>query len=645
MLPNKTEFQQVGVLPGEQVDMTFDENSLGHLASILINLYSDKELAVIREYSTNARDSHIRAGIERPIEITTPSYLSFFFKVKDYGIGLSKQDIVEIYSKYGASTKRGTNKENGMLGLGCKSALTYTDQFTISSVKDGVRINIVVSRAVDGGGSMTILSETQTIDSNGVEITVPVARNNNFAEKCQKFFQYWEEGTVLINGKPPRPPSLNKITDRVYLKDSSYYYGDKPILVMGGVSYEINQDQVRVPNNLVAFVDIGEVSFQPSREYLHYTPKTISTLESLKQEYKDNLIKKVQVEIDKQSSRLAAIKEFVQWRTKLRDVTLDPRDFTYLGEYLQESFQFDGRWKSNKSFDGFTYNYGILSMEHDIIVYGFEAEKLTSYQKQKLNLWSQQNGYTEPWFYFCQDVPGGKWLEDIKQVDWKEILALKISRASTTGQATNVPTYEMFTQGRSKMVKSLDTTKPILYSTKGDWKRITEQGEKTQGFFPDIQFVFIGENRKKKFLLAYPDAKPLKDGLKAMVESVISGLTDQQKMFLRSNEYELSRYARLDKTRLDDPDLTDIIESSKNRQSILMFQRNWENLCSMSWELGIKDMHSLYSANDRTRWVEERYPLVSTILSRTPYNAGQEYWDHVYIYLNSAYDVYKNKGV
>jgi hypothetical protein len=68
-------------------------------------------------------------------------------------------------------------------------------------------------------------------------------------------------------------------------------------------------------------------------------------------------------------------------------------------------------------------------------------------------------------------------------------------------------------------------------------------------------------------------------------------------------------------------------------------------LCSMSWELGIKDMHSLYSANDRTRWVEERYPLVSTILSRTPYNAGQEYWDHVYIYLNSAYDVYKNKGV
>src|SRR5690349_8174125 len=119
MLPSKTDFKQSGSLPGESVKMSFDENSLGFLADVLINLYSDKEMAVIREYSTNARDSHIEAGVDRPIEVTTPSGLSFFLRIKDYGVGLSKEDIIKIYSKYGASTKRYTNKQGGMLGLGC----------------------------------------------------------------------------------------------------------------------------------------------------------------------------------------------------------------------------------------------------------------------------------------------------------------------------------------------------------------------------------------------------------------------------------------------------------------------------------------------------------------------------------------------
>ena len=46
------------------------------------------------------------------------------------------EDIHSIYSQYGESTKRGTNAQNGMLGLGCKSALTYTNQFTMKLSED-----------------------------------------------------------------------------------------------------------------------------------------------------------------------------------------------------------------------------------------------------------------------------------------------------------------------------------------------------------------------------------------------------------------------------------------------------------------------------------------------------------------------------
>jgi hypothetical protein len=129
-----------------------------------------------------------------------------------------------------------------------------------------------------------------------------------------------------------------------------------------------------------------------------------------------------------------------------------------------------------------------------------------------------------------------------------------------------------------------------------------------------------------------------------MVLDFISGLTDEQKLFLTSNEYELTRYSKLDKSKLDDPDLVDVIDAGGKRDDIVKFQKIWEDLCSMSWDLNINNMHSMFTTNARAEWIEKRYPLVQ-ILMRPPYNAGQTYWDHVYMYLNEAYRVFKNKGV
>ena len=78
--------------------------------------YSNKELAPIREYSTNARDSHIRKGIgSTPIQVTLPTTMEPELKIRDFGIGLSYETISDIYFKYWKSTKRLTNDENGCL--------------------------------------------------------------------------------------------------------------------------------------------------------------------------------------------------------------------------------------------------------------------------------------------------------------------------------------------------------------------------------------------------------------------------------------------------------------------------------------------------------------------------------------------------
>src|SRR5690349_20945960 len=107
--------------------MTFHVDSIVHLMGLLTTLYADPELAIIREYSTNALDSHRQAGVGLPIEIVLPSQFERTFIVRDFGLGMSEEELTDNYSEYGFSSKRETNEATGMLGVGGKSALAYTN--------------------------------------------------------------------------------------------------------------------------------------------------------------------------------------------------------------------------------------------------------------------------------------------------------------------------------------------------------------------------------------------------------------------------------------------------------------------------------------------------------------------------------------
>ena len=97
------------------------------------SLYSDKVMAVIRELSTNANDAHIAAGNRNPFKVTLPTQTNPNFTVRDYGTGLSQEDMEELYTTYGASNKNDSNDFTGCLGLGSKSPFAYTKSFTTTS--------------------------------------------------------------------------------------------------------------------------------------------------------------------------------------------------------------------------------------------------------------------------------------------------------------------------------------------------------------------------------------------------------------------------------------------------------------------------------------------------------------------------------
>lgn len=103
----------------ESIGMSLDLDSAQILMQMLSkNLYSDAIGSTIRECASNALDSHRRAGVDDPIIVSFKMNDNgdYEFSVEDFGIGLDDDDVKNIISKYGKSTKRNSNVELGMMG-------------------------------------------------------------------------------------------------------------------------------------------------------------------------------------------------------------------------------------------------------------------------------------------------------------------------------------------------------------------------------------------------------------------------------------------------------------------------------------------------------------------------------------------------
>ena len=140
-----------------------DEESLTHIIGLLSNIYRDPQLAVIREYSTNAVDAHVEVGKANvPIQVRLPTESEPIFAVRDFGRGLTKEMMFRVFKNYGSSSKRTTNELTGGLGIGAKSAFAVTDNFSIVSVtmKDGVktRNDYFYAKNEDGHPALDLLS-------------------------------------------------------------------------------------------------------------------------------------------------------------------------------------------------------------------------------------------------------------------------------------------------------------------------------------------------------------------------------------------------------------------------------------------------------------------------------------------------------
>jgi len=272
-----------------------------HVLGILRDrLYSNKPLAPIREYSCNAADAHVAAGVpSEPIDIHFPHEDEPWFSVRDRGGGLTEDEVRNLYVMYGRSTKRNTNEQVGMLGLGCKSAFAYTDSFSIISIKDG--IESIYSAVIDpsGVGKITKLAEKPTNEHSGIEVKIPV-RSGDFKTFFEEgmFFRFWPiQPTFNID-----PPYTKNPPEIIFEGDANspiewkiMKTGDtRTFIMMGGVTYPVDRTAIKgIPSgqtsiywkkydrsgySMVITVPIGAVEMAASRESLEYKDTTCAYL-------------------------------------------------------------------------------------------------------------------------------------------------------------------------------------------------------------------------------------------------------------------------------------------------------------------------------------------------------------------------------
>lgn len=354
------DIQHVGTLGDEgRQRMTFDPNSVAHLMSVLTDLYSNRELAVVREYSTNARDSHIEAGKANvPIQIESPTPLHPVLTVRDFGVGMSVDTIYNRFGQYGYSSKRDSDEVNGMLGLGCKAGLTYTSQFTLVARHDGVQATVLITRDEEGAGAIQVVDTCATEEINGVELQIPVSNITKMVSEINKFYEFWDPGTVMVDGKmvesvwtPPEHDNWIRIDPDIIISPTD----PTDYLVMGGVAYPVRLDGytpmnvarwargVQATNDynvkgggVIVRVPIGSVNFVPSREDLATTKRTKETLQEAIDYVKNRLYQWANLDIDGAPDHFEARRRAEKYVNLMGHSRL-----RYKGELIPHQYAFD----------------------------------------------------------------------------------------------------------------------------------------------------------------------------------------------------------------------------------------------------------------------------------------------------------------
>jgi hypothetical protein len=338
-------------------------NSAKAFSILSSGLYANKIRAIVRELSCNAVDSHAAADKkDTPFDVHLPNTLEPWFSIRDYGTGLSHKQVTQIYTTYFESTKTASNEFIGALGLGSKSPFSYTDNFTVTAIQNGVKG--IYSAFINGDGvpSIALMMQEATDEPTGVEVKFSVNDRYDFDKFRQEARSVYRHFVLkpVVNGNNDFVFDLIDYESRDIIPGVHSYKNEGrrgSVAVMGNIAYpieipaadqSIDQD-VRnlLTRGLEMHFAIGELDFQASREGLSYIPSTIAAIKAKLEQLNTALAVVIAREADAipnlwdRAVFLFKKKEHKLWTAAVAKYALDTNLPTYNTKQYSQMARFD----------------------------------------------------------------------------------------------------------------------------------------------------------------------------------------------------------------------------------------------------------------------------------------------------------------
>lgn len=320
------------------------ESSVKAFEIISQTIYTNPKKAVVRELLCNAWDSHqLARNYKTDIYCHLPTRVEPYLIIRDYGVGMSVEQIKNVYTVAFKSTKEQDETQTGALGIGSKTPFAYDKEqaFTVTSWFGGIKY--IYSVYMHKGAPQCLpLSQTPSDEPSGVEIRIEI--------KSEDFDAF--KDAAIASAYTMKSPSVQfnldvKLPVANYESDLySMYSGERCISAeMCNVVYPINKKELKnqeiythlyelLPygthqQRILIHFDSGELKFQASREQLYYDNEYIDIIESKMQMVIDKFINDAQKDLDDQM--------IDDWKLAYRYVS------TMHNSYVVSKLIFDGK--------------------------------------------------------------------------------------------------------------------------------------------------------------------------------------------------------------------------------------------------------------------------------------------------------------
>jgi hypothetical protein len=487
-----------------------------------------------------------------------------------------------------------------------------------------------------------VVSMMQTNEPNGVKIQIPVHNAAEFAQKAHDFYRFWLPGRVLLNGQPPVWEVGEKIDDNLYY----YPKSGASYVVMGNVPYKIANPDALFPKGMnrisfVAYVPVGAVEFTPAREALKYSDHTKNSLQTIITDFIVKSVDLAKKEIAAATTHYEAYKLWSKWKNVIGSGQVD--DLEFKGEPLVERFPLLAYHYNLNAYrgGGYTIREFYVSQTNSAIFVTDFTPSVNASHKRKVKSWLAHTGRSADVAVFTSATTlNSPWIDPSRIVTWEQIKKEapkppKKPRAINTAPGRLAGTFDLITQAGRETEKDVPSAKPLYYIMVQEYNTSQDLDYTLQLFDYDTSVVLLPANRKDKFLRHYPHAVEILQELRSKVtfdgESLIS---KEGKEYLSLNWTERETLAKMDDSRVDDPELKRLIGICKNRDSYLKEYNKHQQLANVLGE-GFKFKRHRWdrSFDCKACPMTDVYPLASNFGRGDTKRINE----HVYYYMNAVY--------